>query len=145
MLHLVRRFFQSLSPRYPATSETASLRSLMTDSEFALWASMVAADQRHSLKVVERFRWRLSDASTAEIVGVALHDVGKVRSGLGTFGRVVATLVGPHTRRFATYHDHERVGLEMLRECGSTHEVLAILEGNARPEVLDAFRWADDC
>jgi len=145
MLHLVRRFFQSLSPRYPESSETDSLRSLMTDSEFALWASMAAADQRHSLKVVERFRLQLNDASTAEIVGVALHDVGKVRSGLGTFGRVVATVIGPRTRRFATYHDHERIGLEMLRECGSTREVLAVLEANARPEVLDAFRWADDC
>ncbi len=145
MLHLVRRFFQSWSPRYPDSSETESLRSLMTDSEFALWASMAAADQRHSLKVVERFRLQLNDASTAEIVGVALHDVGKVRSGLGTFGRVVATVIGPRTRRFATYHDHERIGLEMLRECGSTREVLAVLEANARPEVLDAFRWADDC
>lgn len=145
MLHLVRRFFQSLSPRYPESSETDSLRSLMTDSEYALWASMAAADQRHSLRVVERFRLQLNDASTAEIVGVALHDVGKVRSGLGTFGRVVATVIGPRTRRFATYHDHERIGLEMLRECGSTREVLAVLEANARPEVLDAFRWADDC
>jgi len=145
MLHLVRRFFQSWSARYPEPSETDSLRSLMSDGEFALWASMTAADQRHSLKVVARFRRRLSDASTAEIVGVALHDVGKVRSGLGTFGRVVATVVGPRTRRFATYHDHEIVGLEMLRECGSTREVLAVLEGTARPEALDAFRWADDC
>ncbi|MEN9300685.1 MAG: hypothetical protein RLZZ254_466, partial [Actinomycetota bacterium] len=107
MLHLVRRFFQSLSPRYPESSETDSLRSLMTDSEYALWASMAAADQRHSLRVVERFRLQLNDASTAEIVGVALHDVGKVRSGLGTFGRVVATVIGPRTRRFAAYHDHE--------------------------------------
>lgn len=145
MFHLVRRFFQSWSSRYPESSETDSLRSLMTDSEFALWASMAAADQRHSLKVVERFRRRLSDATTAEIVGVALHDVGKVRSGLGTFGRVVATLVGPRTSRFATYHDHERIGLEMLRECGSAREVLAVLEGNARPEALSSFRWADDC
>ena len=145
MFHLVRRFFQSWSSRYPESSETESLRSLMTESEFALWASMAAADQRHSLKVVERFRRRLSDATTAEIVGVALHDVGKVRSGLGTFGRVVATLVGPRTSRFATYHDHERIGVEMLRECGSAREVLAVLERNARPEALSSFRWADDC
>lgn len=145
MLHLVRRFFQSWSSRIPDESETDLLRSLMTDNEFALWASMAAADQRHSLKVVARLRDRLSDATSEEIVGVALHDVGKVQSGLGIFGRVIATVIGPRTARFATYHDHERIGLRMLRECGSSRDVQAVLEGTARPDALAAFRWADDC
>jgi len=145
MLHLVRRFFQSWSSRTPDESETALLRALMTEGEFALWSSMAAADQRHSLKVVARFRDRLSDATSEEIVGVALHDVGKVRSGLGTFGRVIATVIGPRTVRFATYHDHERIGLQLLRECGSSRDVQAVLEGTARRDALAAFRWADDC
>ncbi|MFM8866676.1 MAG: hypothetical protein ACKOFZ_00040 [Ilumatobacteraceae bacterium] len=145
MLHLVRRFFQSWSSRLPDDSETVPLRDLMTVDEFALWTSMAAPDQRHSLKVVERFRDRLVDATSAEIVGVALHDVGKVRSGLGTFGRVMATVVGPRTTRFRIYHDHERIGLQMLRECGSSLDVVAVLEGTAREAALAAFRWADDC
>ena len=92
MGHLVRRFFQSLSRRVPEAAETADLRGVMTPSEYALWRSMSASDQRHSLKVVARFRQRLSDATPAEVVGVALHDVGKVESGLGTIWRVIALL-----------------------------------------------------
>lgn len=145
MMHLLRRFLQSLSTRVPSPSETSKLRSLMSEGEFRLWLKMSASDRRHSLKVVDRFCGRLSDATAAEVVGVALHDVGKVASNLGVFGRVVSTVVGPRTRRFAIYHDHESIGLGMLREAGSSNEVLAILDGSARQSALNAFRWADDC
>jgi len=145
ILHLVRRFVQSLSSRAPSASETSHLRAIMSDQEFGLWRSMAVPDQRHSLKVVGRFVDRLTDATAAEIVGVALRDVGKVVSDLGTLGRVMATVFGPRTRRYATYHDHESIGLGMLRDAGSTEEVLAILDGTARQRALDAFRWADNC
>lgn len=145
MGHLVRRFFQSLSRRVPDDAETADLRVLMTTNEYELWKSMSASDQRHSLMVVKRFRQRLPDATPDEIVGVALHDVGKVESRLGTIGRVVATVVGPRTKRFASYHEHERIGQRLLRAGGSSSAVLALLDGSARRAALDAFRWADDC
>ena len=145
MMHLVRRFVQSLSRAVPDESDVSSIREFMNDGEFALWSTMSPADQRHSLKVVERFRGRLRDATSSEIVGVALHDVGKVASNLGTFTRVLATIVGPRTERFRKYHDHESIGLHMLRDVRSSAEVTAILEGTARQTALAAFRWADDC
>ena len=49
-------------------------------------------------------------ATRAEMAGALLHDVGKIEAGLGTFGRVAATVVGPRTRRFRLYHDHEAIG-----------------------------------
>ena len=52
-------------------------------------------------------------ADRAEVAGALLHDVGKVEAGLGTFGRVVATVVGPRTERFRTYHDHEAIGARL--------------------------------
>lgn len=145
MLHLVRRFLQSLSKRVPSASDASRLREVMTEKEFALWRTMSPADQRHSLKVVDRFVGRLPDATSAEIVGVALHDVGKVASDLGTLGRVMATICGPRTSRFKIYHDHESIGLQMLRDRGSSSEVMTMLNGSARPSALHAFRWADDC
>jgi hypothetical protein len=145
MFHLLRRFVQSLSSRAPSDSETSRLREIMSPKEFELWRTMSAPDQRHSIKVVGRFVERLADATPAEIVGVALHDVGKVASDLGTFERVLATVLGRRTSRFATYHDHESIGISMLREVGSSPDVVAILDGSARQSALAAFRWADNC
>ena len=54
----------------------------------------------------------------AEMAGALLHDVGKVQSGLGTWGRVAATVVGPRTRRFRQYHDHEQIGASMAAQAG---------------------------
>ncbi len=45
-------------------------------------------------------RRRRPTASRAEIAGAVLHDVGKIECGLGTFGRVVATFVGPRDETF---------------------------------------------
>jgi len=104
---------------------------------------MGPADQRHSVKVLTRFLERLPDASTGELAGVALHDVGKISSRLGTVGRVLATVVGPRTRRFSLYRDHESIGAKLLREIGAAQDAIAVLEGTARPETMAAYRWAD--
>jgi hypothetical protein len=69
--------------------------------------------------VATRFLQRRPTATRAEIAGALLHDVGKIECGLGTFGRVVATIVGPRTRAFAAYHDHEAIGAELARRAGS--------------------------
>ena len=47
-----------------------------------------------------------------EMAGALLHDVGKLDAGLGTFGRVLATVVGPRTATVPHYHDHERIGAD---------------------------------
>jgi hypothetical protein len=53
------------------------------------------------------------------VAGALLHDVGKQVAALGTFTRVVATVVGPRTDRFRQYHDHEPLGAAMLADTGS--------------------------
>jgi hypothetical protein len=68
--------------------------------------------------------------------------VGKQVAALGTFARVAATVVGPRTERFRQYHDHERVGAEMLRDAGSDERTIEMVLGLGRR--ADALRWADD-
>lgn len=57
-----------------------------------------------------------------------LHDVGKIDAGLGTFGRVPATLVGIAVGRarvargkgrIARYLDHPAIGARLLSEAGA--------------------------
>ena len=66
-------------------------------SEIELWRRLSNADRRHAILVARRFLDRRPAADRAEVAGSLLHDVGKIEAGLGTFGRVVATIVGPRT------------------------------------------------
>lgn len=88
---------------------------------------MANQDRRHSIAVARRFA---ADGRTrAQIAGALLHDVGKIECGLGTFGRVVATLVGPRGRRFREYHDHEMIGARLVADCGSDPETIELVAG----------------
>lgn len=140
--HLARRFFGSLSRREPAASDVAWVRTQLLSSEAPLWQAMPLPDRRHSVVVARRFAQRLPDASRAEIAGALLHDVGKTKSGLGTLSRVAATIVGPRTDRFRRYHEHESIGVEMLRAAGSELATLDLIRGVGR--AADALRAADE-
>ena len=62
--------------------------------------------------------------------------------GLGTFARVAATVAGPRTARFRTYHDHEAIGARLAEAAGSDPVTVALIEG-VGPAALD-LRAADD-
>jgi len=113
--------------------------------EAALWQRLGNADQRHSIEVARRFSADLSESPRDEMAGALLHDIGKVSVELGTFGRVLATVVGPRTRSFRIYHDHEQIGIELLREAGSAAATLSLLDGTTqRVDALAALRRADN-
>lgn len=139
--HLARRFLRSLSRRPPASPDVAwALAQLLTGEE-ALWQQMPVQDRRHSIVVARRFMTMVEQPTRAELAGALLHDVGKLQSGLGTLSRVAATVVGPRTKRFRRYRDHEALGLEMLRLAGSDASTLALIDGSGR--AARALRDAD--
>jgi len=117
--HLAARFFTSLSPTPPSVETELWVDEQLLPGERQLWVQLSNQDRRHSAAVARRFVEVRPDATRAEIAGAILHDVGKIECGLGTFGRVVATVVGPRTRSFRAYHDHEAIGADMARRTGS--------------------------
>jgi hypothetical protein len=140
--HLARRFAGSLSRRQPSGEDDAWAVSSLTDAERELWRRFSAADRRHAIVVARRFVAVRPDASRDEIAGALLHDIGKLEAGIGTLGRVVATVVGPRTRRFRTYHDHERRGADMLTAAGSSPQTVELVRGEG--PAAAALRAADD-
>jgi len=126
--HLAARFFTSLSPAPPAASEQAWALSQLLPGESALWSAMSNQDRRHTAKVARRFVAARPGATRAEIAGALLHDVGKLECGLGTWGRVVASVVGPRTDAFRRYHDHEHIGALLAGQAGSDPETVALID-----------------
>ncbi|MDP9463110.1 MAG: hypothetical protein M3P52_00680, partial [Actinomycetota bacterium] len=118
--HLARRFVTSLSRREPSTADTVWAESFLLDGELQLWRRLSAPDRRHAITVARRFESLGGPWLRDEMAGALLHDIGKLESGLGTCARVAATIAGPRTARFRTYHDHERIGAEMLTAAGSS-------------------------
>lgn len=139
--HLVRRFLGSLSRRPPSVGDVAWALGQLLPGEAILWQRMPVQDRRHSIVVAHRFAELVAHATRAQMAGALLHDVGKTQSSLGTPGRVVATLIGPRTERFRRYHDHEALGVEMVRAAGSDPATLALIEGTGR--TASALRAAD--
>ncbi len=137
--HLVARFFVSLDTTPPRPADEVWAETHLLPGEVGLWRRMGNVDRKHSTKVARRFVAARPEATRAEIAGALLHDVGKIECGLGTFGRVAASVVGRRGARFTTYHDHERIGSELAAAVGSDQATVDLIaeRGPAYP-VLQA-------
>jgi putative nucleotidyltransferase with HDIG domain len=141
MTHLTRRFVGSLSRREPPPEDVAWVEAQLLAPELELWWQMPVADRRHSIEVARRFA-SMGEWARDEMAGALLHDIGKLQSRLGTCGRVAATLVGPRTKRFRLYFDHESIGADMLTAAGSAPATTYLLLGIGR--AAPSLRAADD-
>lgn len=166
--HLTKRFFGSLWPKGPSRTSEEWVRSVLSDSELKLWQRMSRADRRHSVGVARDAEHRLGHAATTPVLAAALlHDVGKVAAGLGTYGRVVATLAGAaagrsmaeawtqgkgFTRKVGLYLRHPVLGADMLAMAGSDPLTVTWAREHHLPEeewtlpaaIAGALKAADD-
>ena len=142
--HLVKRFLTSLSRRALSVEKLAWVRKHLLEDEFSLWTKMVVSDQRHSLVVAQRFVTLKPDAQRDHVAAALLHDVGKVESDLGIAMRVIATLIGPRTKRLRAYYDHETIGLDLCIKAHSTTETLRVLRADSTDEIAALIRRADN-
>ncbi|MGE0139271.1 MAG: hypothetical protein AB7L17_00230 [Ilumatobacteraceae bacterium] len=140
--HLAKRFAASLSRQPPSASDEEWAESWLLPRESTLWRRMPNVDRRHAIDVARRFLVLRDGATRDEMAGALLHDVGKVESGLGTWGRVLATITGPRTRRFRAYHDHEAIGARWLADAASPAATIDVVLGRG-PAAAD-LHAADD-
>lgn len=143
-VHLAKRTLLSLGNAPVSARDLQWVAETLNSKELELWSKLSRPDQRHSVKVAKRFLALLPRASKSVISGVLLHDIGKVVSNLSTPARILATLIGPRGQKFAQYHDHEKIGVGMLREINSDRETISILDGSCVMSVREAFATADN-
>lgn len=144
-IHLVRRFLGSLSP-VPLRAEDASwaLERLLP-GERELWQRMSRADRKHAVGVARVVHAHPDVDDRAVVAAALLHDVGKVDAHLGTFGRVLATVIGRRRTdrwtdrggwrgRIARYLRHDVIGATLLAEVGSDPLIVQWARDHHRPE-----------
>ena len=142
--HLCRRFFSSILSGRLNGVELAQVHSILSAREMDLWGKYQNADKRHSIVVLNRLNVLMPTAGREAQAAALLHDIGKSRSQLGVLLRVVATIVGPRTRRFSQYHRHEEIGIELLESIGSSDVMISLLKGVGDPQVIAALTAADN-
>lgn len=160
--HLTKRFFGALVPGEPSAADTAWVRDVLSGSSsgnarlFEEWRAMPAHDRRHSIGVARRFQSELAGSADAQddrwLAAALTHDLGKLDSGLGVFGRVAATLTratvgrtrtdrwieGRGVRaRFGRYLRHDELGEARIRAAGAPEPVARWAGAHH-----DATRWA---
>ena len=143
LTHLVKRALSSLSRRPPSPHDVSIVSEVLNNAEFDVWSEMQYRDQRHSIVVLNRFDALVPGAVGAERAAALLHDVGKNVSGIGFMLRIVATVVGPRGRRFSEYHNHDRLGADLMRSISDPRTV-ALIGGTANDEVSQFLQAADD-
>ena len=141
--HLVKRAVNSLLQTPPNPQDIAVVSQVLNIAELAVWSDMQYRDQRHSVVVLRRFDILAPAGVRADRASALLHDVGKNISNLGFVSRVIATVVGPRGQRFIAYHDHERLGAELLSSISDPRTV-ALVGGLVDDEISLLLKAADD-
>jgi hypothetical protein len=171
--HLARRFFGALWPGRPDATDVAWVATVLNDQELTVWNRMPNHDRRHSINVARDVEAELANTKYAGdprwAEAALLHDVGKLDSGLGVFGRVFATLAGAAaghdmaepwsqkrgiTRKFGLYLRHPELGASRIRMCDGSREAALWAEAHQDPDlwpstglpevVIQALAAADD-
>ena len=148
--HLVTRFWWAVMARPTSAADRFWAVSTLLPGELVLFDQMTRQDQEHHLRVARRFLERVPSGAPREWVAAALmHDVGKLECGLGTAGRVLAS-VWPFGRRgdgrLGRYHRHEAIGAMLVRQAGSHADTVALVGEwpDAPVAAAEALRSADD-
>ena len=160
--HLAQRTLWSLRSPKPKPSEEAWLLSLLSAKETLLYRSMSMTDRAHAILCARAVEHRGAEVAVAS----ALHDVGKTPSGLGTPGRVIASVAALTTYdqarswkgtgglkgRIGMYLHHSELGAAALEEAGSSDLAIAWARDHHLPldqqqidtELAAELKAADD-
>ena len=157
LLHLSRRFFGALWPGAPRAADVEWVRGVLNDAEFTQFRRQPNHDQRHAIGVARDVEQRLAGTPYAGDPrwpeAALLHDIGKLDSRLGVYGRVVATVsasvagrdTAEHwstssgfTRRVGLYLRHAELGADRIRLAQGSEEAARWAAAHHHPEEWDA-------
>lgn len=152
VVHLARRLFASLRRIEPSAEDEALARDSLHGAALDLWLQQAPGDRRHSAAVArEVVRAAGAESVPDWVVSAALlHDVGKVDTGLGVGGRVVAGVlnlvrVSRFPGRIGRYLRYPQIGATMLAEAGCDPRSVAWAAEHHRParQRTVPAPWAD--
>lgn len=145
----VWQFWQSLKGP-PDLAKWEKLGNLLSPQELFLFQRLPTPDQNHSLRVLESLQ-AAGETDLDLLKASLLHDIGKSLHPLNRWERVFAVLMlaflpgkarewgklepGGLHRALAVIHQHPSWGVELLREAGSSQQVIDLVRFHERQEI----------
>lgn len=174
IVHLAHRFFGAITAVPPDPDDLSWVDQVLDNADLLTqFRRMPYHDQAHAIGVARAVQADLADTQWADdprwLAAALLHDLGKLDSRLGVYGRVVATVssgVAGHdmadawsdrsgfTRRVGLYLRHPELGADRIRLAGGPEEAAVWAAAHQDPErstttgfpepVVTALLAADD-
>jgi len=147
ILHLARRFFESLRSRPLDPDEQDRVAEWLGEGQSSLFWRQQVLDQRHGLGCADLVAGRHPDRPDL-IRAALLHDIGKRHSHLGVLGRVAASGLSllhlPAPGRLGAFLAHGALGADDLAAAGAESIVVGFAAGHHGPcpPGFDASDWA---
>jgi hypothetical protein len=142
VLHLVNRFFGFLTATPPSPRDQLFVSESLTPTLRRLFYTQRVEDQRHAITVA------IAVKDQPHLVEAALmHDIGKTTSGLGAFGRALATLWGltylPIWGQWLRYLNHGPIGANLLEtnDASASAVLFARYHPGVPPSGFDSNDW----
>jgi len=158
LAHLSGRFARALWPGAPRPDDVAWAETVLTPEGFVQFRRQPNHDQRHAIGVARDVQARLAATPYADdprwLSAALLHDIGKLDSRLGVYGRVVATASGAaagrqhadawsdsrgFTRRVGLYLRHAELGADRIRLAGEPEEAARWAAAHHDPATWEAL------
>ena len=155
--HLAGRFTRALYRGAPRPDDIVWVESVLTPDGFVQFRRQPNHDQRHAVGVARDVQSRLAGTEYADdprwLAAALLHDIGKLDSRLGIYGRVVATVSASvagrdsaehwstsrgFTRRVGLYLLHADLGADRIRLAGEPEEAALWSAAHHEPST-----WAE--
>jgi hypothetical protein len=156
--HLVRRFGSNLVPLGASAADVRWVAEVLRPGELKVWAAQRRQDRRHSVRTARRLDRALAGTPFADdptwTAVALLHDVGKQVAGLGTYGRVAASLASRFagrdmavawveqrgmTRRIGLHLQYGRLGADLIELHDGRPEAAAWAVHHHEPAAWDAL------
>ncbi len=148
------RLARALSPRF-ANPDDHWARTILAESEFAVYSKMDARDREHALRVTKKLLGLYPDSSLILQRATLLHDCGKSVRPYNVFERVLVGLLYQAREADARVLDfkhrrlsalevkrfHPQIGSSLILEAGGEARVAEIVARHHAPgDDLDAMR-----
>ncbi len=161
----IKQFFRAISAKL-TIDDKKYISTHLSPKEQKLFFAMDVVDQYHSIRVaytIERFVIEDSQGIDKEFLirCALLHDIGRVKGDMSTFGKVFVVLISAVSKNFADklerngnhmiyiYRHHAEIGAKKLQDIGLYREAKIIAKHHSPPSDDDSrelklLRIADD-